>query len=200
MAVCLISVYFMSTCSRRLFMRSTRLQTRKQDSSLWSTAWTAVSRRIWCKFSTRLRFSSARAKTRPTSQLLPQTRTCKFANVAAAAFISFVCAPLFSLETALQTNLRGAAGNTKYEISGHDYLKNIVTMPFYLQPSALQQLRQRLCAKMHTDDYNLLERRRSATLRGSRMSLREGAGGGNLSAAAAAAAAGTTENLVSSLM
>ncbi|KAI6240960.1 hypothetical protein M3Y99_00405800 [Aphelenchoides fujianensis] len=110
-----------------------------------------------------------------------------------APYIVILAADPHIIVSALQNNLRGT--NANYEITGHDYIKNVVSMPFYLHHTALQQLQRRKNATNPTANGGWLERRRSDTWKGSRLSLREKEG---LNAAANQAAG--KDNLVNSLM
>ncbi|KAI6235467.1 hypothetical protein M3Y95_00054700 [Aphelenchoides besseyi] len=108
-------------------------------------------------------------------------------------YIVIIAADPHIIVSALQNNLRGT--NVNYEITGHDYIKNIISMPFYLHHTALQQLQRRQNLTTQTANGGWLERRRSQSLRGSRLSLREKEG---LNVASNQAAA--KDNLVNSLM
>lgn len=110
-----------------------------------------------------------------------------------APYIVIIAADPHIIVSALQNNLRGA---TNYEITGHDYMKNVISMPFYLHHAALQQLHQRQMKPKIQQVANggWLERKQSMTLRGSRLSLREKEG------LNAASQNPTKENLVNSLV
>lgn len=110
-----------------------------------------------------------------------------------APYIVIFAADPHIIVSALQNNLRGAG--TNYEITGYDYMKNTISMPFFLHHAALQQLQRQIKRKSAVvANGGWLDRKRSDTWRGSRLSLREKEG---LNAASQNA---TKENLVNSLV
>jgi ankyrin repeat-rich membrane spanning protein len=109
-----------------------------------------------------------------------------------APYIVIIAADPHIIVAALQNNLRGSG--TNYEITGHDYMKNVISMPFYLHHSALQQLQRKMKPRAQTANGGWLERKRSGTFKGSRMSLYEKEGMNSSQNVA------TKENLVNSLV
>ncbi|GMT24872.1 hypothetical protein PFISCL1PPCAC_16169, partial [Pristionchus fissidentatus] len=86
-------------------------------------------------------------------------------------FIVIIAVDPHIIISALNHNMHSALSGT--ELTGHDYLKNIVNMPFYLHNSALRQLQNNLKEKRESlADWK--ERfRRQDTFHGSHMSLRD---------------------------
>lgn len=117
-----------------------------------------------------------------------------FASRQNAPYIVILAADPHIIVSALQNNLRGTAN---LEITGHDYMKNLIGMPFYLHHTALQQLSRQLQKKDHPINGGFFDRRRSETVRGSRLSLREKE---VLTGAAKEAQMNTKTNLVNSLV
>ncbi|KAJ1349873.1 hypothetical protein KIN20_005534 [Parelaphostrongylus tenuis] len=69
-------------------------------------------------------------------------------------------------------NMHSALTGT--ELTGHDYLKNIVNMPLYLHNSALHQLQNKLKAKHESLAVWRERNRRQDTFHGSHLSLADG--------------------------
>ncbi|GMS95993.1 hypothetical protein PENTCL1PPCAC_18168, partial [Pristionchus entomophagus] len=86
-------------------------------------------------------------------------------------FIVIIAVDPHIIISALNHNMHSALSGT--ELTGHDYLKNIVNMPFYLHNSALRQLQNNLKEKRESlADWK--ERfRRQDTFHGSHLSLRD---------------------------
>ncbi|CAD5215858.1 unnamed protein product [Bursaphelenchus okinawaensis] len=93
-----------------------------------------------------------------------------FASRQNSPYIVILAADPHIIISALQKNLRGSAN---LEITGHDYMKNLISMPFYLHHSALQQLNKKQQNKDKANGGGMYNRRRSDTIRSSRLSLRE---------------------------
>lgn len=115
-----------------------------------------------------------------------------FASRQDMPFIVILAVDPHIIISAIQNNLRGTAASS--DLTGHDYMKNVsipmqcplcqvwivyltlffqlVSMPFYLHHSAMKQLQ----AKLHRRGFansSYRERKRSETIRGSRLSLRD---------------------------
>ncbi|CAD5221823.1 unnamed protein product [Bursaphelenchus xylophilus] len=93
-----------------------------------------------------------------------------FASRQNSPYIIILAADPHIIISALQKNLRGSAN---LEITGHDYMKNLISMPFYLHHAALQQLHRKNQDKEVVNGGGIYNRRRSDTIRSSRLSLRE---------------------------
>uniref|UniRef100_A0A183C2G0 ANK_REP_REGION domain-containing protein n=1 Tax=Globodera pallida TaxID=36090 RepID=A0A183C2G0_GLOPA len=110
-----------------------------------------------------------------------------------APFIVLLAVDPNIVVSTIQQNLRTAAG-PEGGITGRDYLKNIVTMPFFLDHMAAirktlpsqQNSKKMTLLSNSTAGISLRERKRSETFRGSKLSLRAEKGGdvGNLSGGA----------------
>uniref|UniRef100_A0A915BBV4 NADH dehydrogenase subunit 1 n=2 Tax=Parascaris univalens TaxID=6257 RepID=A0A915BBV4_PARUN len=77
--------------------------------------------------------------------------------------------------SAVNHSMHSALAGT--ELTGHDYLKNIVNMPFYLHNSAIRQLQTNLRNKRESLAEWKERFKRQDTFHGSYLSLREGADG-----------------------
>ncbi|VDM52189.1 unnamed protein product [Angiostrongylus costaricensis] len=87
-------------------------------------------------------------------------------------FITIIAVDPHIIVSAINHNMHSALSGT--ELTGHDYLKNIVNMPLYLHNSALRQLQNKLKDK-HESLADWRERyRRQDTFHGSHLSLVDG--------------------------
>uniref|UniRef100_A0A158P6R0 ANK_REP_REGION domain-containing protein n=1 Tax=Angiostrongylus cantonensis TaxID=6313 RepID=A0A158P6R0_ANGCA len=87
-------------------------------------------------------------------------------------FITIIAVDPHIIVSAINHNMHSALTGT--ELTGHDYLKNIVNMPLYLHNSALRQLQNKLKDK-HESLADWRERyRRQDTFHGSHLSLVDG--------------------------
>ncbi|CAI4222074.1 unnamed protein product [Auanema sp. JU1783] len=88
--------------------------------------------------------------------------------------ISIIAVDPHIIISAINHNMQSALAGT--ELTGYDYLKNIINMPFFLHNTALRQLQRTL--KEKRESYaNWMERfRRQETFHGSHLSLREADG------------------------
>ncbi|KAI1721351.1 KAP family p-loop domain-containing protein [Ditylenchus destructor] len=99
--------------------------------------------------------------------------TLFFSSRQNSPFIVLLAVDPHIIISAIQHSLRGGAGPN--EITGEEYLKNIVTMPFFLDHTALKQLQQSLRNRSgmnHTASFRERKMSRSE-FRGSRLSLRD---------------------------
>ncbi|CAD6196866.1 unnamed protein product [Caenorhabditis auriculariae] len=84
-------------------------------------------------------------------------------------FITIIAVDPHVIVSALNHNMHSALSGT--ELTGHDYLKNIVNMPFYLHNSALRQLQSKLKQKRESMADWKERFRRQDTFHGSVLSL-----------------------------
>ncbi|XGW29887.1 hypothetical protein V3C99_009159 [Haemonchus contortus] len=87
-------------------------------------------------------------------------------------FITIIAVDPHIIVSAINHNMHSALTGT--ELTGHDYLKNIVNMPLYLHNSALRQLQNKLKAKRESFADWKERYRRQETFHGSHLSLSDG--------------------------
>lgn len=89
-------------------------------------------------------------------------------------FITIIAVDPHVIVSAINHNMHSALSGT--ELTGHDYLKNIISMPFYLHNSALRQLQSKLREKRESMAEWKERFKRQDTFYGSHLSLREADG------------------------
>ncbi|CAB3406257.1 unnamed protein product [Caenorhabditis bovis] len=89
-------------------------------------------------------------------------------------FITIIAVDPHVIVSAINHNMHSALLGT--ELTGHDYLKNIISMPFYLHNSALRQLQTKLKEKRESMAEWKERFKRQDTFHGSVLSLREADG------------------------
>ncbi|EGT36334.1 hypothetical protein CAEBREN_21403 [Caenorhabditis brenneri] len=89
-------------------------------------------------------------------------------------FITIIAVDPHVIVSAINHNMHSALSGT--ELTGHDYLKNIISMPFYLHNSALRQLQSKLREKRESMAEWKERFKRQDTYYGSHLSLREADG------------------------
>ncbi|CAI5447966.1 unnamed protein product [Caenorhabditis angaria] len=89
-------------------------------------------------------------------------------------FITIIAVDPHVIVSAISHNMHSALSGT--ELTGHDYLKNIISMPFYLHNSALRQLQSKLREKRESMAEWKERFKRQDTFYGSHLSLREADG------------------------
>ncbi|WKY04167.1 hypothetical protein Q1695_005278 [Nippostrongylus brasiliensis] len=87
-------------------------------------------------------------------------------------FITIIAVDPHIIVSAINHNMHSALTGT--ELTGHDYLKNIVNMPLYLHNSALRQLQNKLKDKRESFADWKERYRRQDTFHGSHLSLADG--------------------------
>ncbi|KAK6024357.1 putative septum site-determining protein MinC [Ostertagia ostertagi] len=87
-------------------------------------------------------------------------------------FITIIAVDPHIIVSAINHNMHSALTGT--ELTGHDYLKNIVNMPLYLHNSALRQLQNKLKEKRESFADWKERYRRQDTFHGSHLSLSDG--------------------------
>uniref|UniRef100_A0A914YPX1 KAP NTPase domain-containing protein n=1 Tax=Panagrolaimus superbus TaxID=310955 RepID=A0A914YPX1_9BILA len=95
-----------------------------------------------------------------------------FASREHLPFIVILAVDPHIIISAINHNVRGAVAST--EITGHEYMKNNINMPFFLHHAALKQLQRNLKQRCESlTDWKERNLGRSETFRESRISLRE---------------------------
>lgn len=89
-------------------------------------------------------------------------------------FITIIAVDPHVIVSAINHNMHSALSGT--ELTGHDYLKNIISMPFYLHNSALRQLQSKLREKRESMAEWKERFKRQDTFYGSHLSLRDADG------------------------
>ncbi|CAI2350100.1 unnamed protein product [Caenorhabditis sp. 36 PRJEB53466] len=89
-------------------------------------------------------------------------------------FITIIAVDPHVIVSAINHNMHSALSGT--ELTGHDYLQNIINMPFYLHNSALRQLQSKLKEKRESMAEWKERFKRQDTFYGSHLSLRDADG------------------------